>query len=179
MLSRSHPLALGGFVDHCDAHTEGVYRDSSDGSIIQEMMNGPHASPDCWPFQVCSDAVVRRVVASTNLVPIVVHCHALPPHMRTTHGAVYLAAVCPHSAKMTQVFWEPVIAMFERRCLVQGSPLEVLDPAGNQQRVSAWISPLAIVNDLPGPHKASFHMILLNCTPLCVGGWTPQLFLFF
>ena len=141
--------AFAGFSNRAQSHTPGVYRESSDGSIIRQFFD--EHGPNCWPFEQCNDAVVKWVAAAMSFTPLVFHCHALPFAKRTAFGGVYFAAAFPTSAKMTQVFFQPTIAMFAARSPVDGSPLRLTTALGVELSVYFWIC--WIVNDVRGMEK--------------------------
>ena len=96
--------AIDEHTRNCVARPAGIYRDSCDGSIIRSLKERfAESGPDFWCFEQCNDGVIKYVAAQKSMTPVVFHCHALPPWLRTSFGATFFAAAFPSTAKLTQV----------------------------------------------------------------------------
>ena len=169
--------ALEAWADRARAlHVPGVYRDSADGlthehddafrapvahsflhrhhdthagAILRHFIDshGEDAN-DCLPFEMCNDGVVLYNASARSMTPVVFHCHALPPHMRTTLACTFLGAALCSDSKPDQLTLLPIISQFAARVPIDGTPHEFEDHEGRRRRMFYYLC--WMVNDLRG-----------------------------
>lgn len=142
--------ALDGWADRAlEKNVEGIYRDSTDGSIIRSFLTEHREIANCClPFELCCDGVVMYNASARTMTPIVMHCHALPPHMRTSLGCTYFAAALCSESKPDQLTLAPIVAQFAARAPISGTPHTIIDAHDREKHLHYFVSWL--VNDLRG-----------------------------
>ena len=142
--------ALDMWADRAQSkHTPGTYRDSADGSILRDFFTRLGNAMNCTlPFELCCDGIVLYTASARTMTPVVFHCHALPPHMRTTLGCTFFAAALCTESKPDQITLLPIISQFAARAPVAGTPHALTDAHGRRKLVHYIICWL--LNDLRG-----------------------------